>query len=54
MEKFTRETIALNPVCRPKNGQQFMAPRANYKMQLRMKAIEERERSKSNDQAKAL
>ena len=28
--KFTKETIALNPVNRPKNGQQFMAKRLPY------------------------
>ena len=26
----SRESIALNPVIRPKNGQQFMAPRLPY------------------------
>lgn len=54
MEKFTKETIALNPTYRPKIGQQFCHQRANYKMQLRLKAIEERERSKSNDQTKVI
>ena len=38
----SKETIALNPVVRPKNGQQFMTPRPNYKMQLRLKAIQEK------------
>lgn len=38
----TRESIALNPVVRPKNNQQFMAPRPSYKMQLRLKAIQEK------------
>jgi hypothetical protein len=28
--KTMRETIALNPTNRPKNGQQFMAPRLPY------------------------
>ena len=28
--KFTKETIALNPVRRPKNNQQFMAKRLPY------------------------
>jgi hypothetical protein len=30
MNKFTKETIALNPVVRPKNNQQFMAKRLPY------------------------
>lgn len=29
-KKFTKETIALNPVVRPKNNQQFMAKRLPY------------------------
>ena len=38
----SKESIALNPVVRPKNGQQFMTPRASYKIQLRLKAIQEK------------
>ena len=30
MNKSTKETIALNPVVRPKNNQQFMAKRLPY------------------------
>ena len=38
----SKESIALNPVVRPKNNQQFMAGRPSYKMQLRLKAIQEK------------
>ncbi len=40
---FTKETIALNPIRRPKNGQQFMAPRLPYwKTPEYKKAMQER------------
>lgn len=42
-KKFTKETIALNPVVRPKNNQQFMAPRLPYwKTPEYKKAMQER------------
>ena len=42
-KKITKETIALNPVVRPKNNQQFMAPRLPYwKTPEYKKAMQER------------
>ena len=43
-----KETIALNPVVRPKNNQQFMAPRLPYWKTTEYKKMMA-ERSKQND-----
>lgn len=44
--KFNKETIALNPVRRPKNGQQFMAKRLPYwKTSEYKKAVQESRQS---------